>query len=48
MDFDEDRSDFLETCRMSATFDGVVIIRLRDAEEPHDAVAFIVVKTPSY
>ena len=40
----EDRSDFRETCRMSATFDGVVTIRLRDAEEPHDAVAFIVVQ----
>ena len=29
---------------MSATFDGVVIICLRDAEEPHDAVAITVIQ----
>ena len=29
---------------MSATFDGVVIIRLRGAEGPHDAVAIIVIQ----
>ena len=29
---------------MSATFDGVVVIRLRGAEDAHDAVAFIVIQ----